>query len=235
MKLNSNVALTLILLTLMFGASLVSAAWGFALGREALKGITQPDVRPNSNQAGQKKGAPRREEVVLLKEEDVLANVKAQMEGKARKTNNNNESRNKALESETTEDTLSTPAGEVGPKTTAAANLPLSSEDKGVTLEVSSVRQQGGSLVLGVSLRNSSPQAVKFLYSFLNVVDDRGRALSASAEGLPGELPPQSEAFSGTVSIPTALLENSEKLSLTLTDYPNQQLQLQLANIPVVK
>jgi hypothetical protein len=37
------------------------------------------------------------------------------------------------------------------------------------------------------------------------------------------------------VTIPTALLENAKELSLTLTDYPAQKLQLQIAGIPVPK
>jgi hypothetical protein len=69
----------------------------------------------------------------------------------------------------------------------------------------------------------------------LNVTDDQGRALSAITEGLPGELPPTGEAFSGTVSIPTALLEDAKKLSMTLTDYPDQKLQLKMSEIPVAR
>jgi hypothetical protein len=41
--------------------------------------------------------------------------------------------------------------------------------------------------------------------------------------------------FYGTVSIPTALLENAKEVSLTLTDYPGQKLQLQISGIPVAK
>jgi hypothetical protein len=85
MKLNSTVALTFVLLALMFGAGLVSAAWGLVVGREALKGITQPDTRPANNLAQRKGNAPRREDVVILKEEDIIANVKARMNGGAAK------------------------------------------------------------------------------------------------------------------------------------------------------
>ena len=59
--------------------------------------------------------------------------------------------------------------------------------------------------------------------------------MSAITEGLPGELPADGQEFSGTVSIPTALLEDSKKLSLTLTDYPDQKLQLKMSEIPVVR
>ena len=230
MKLNSNVALTLILLTLMFGAGLVSAAWGFALGREALKGITQPDVRPTSNLANRGKSNPtRREQVTFLKEEEVLSRVKARIQGNNKdddaKAGSNGD---KSLSSEADAEKEAAIAQ-------AQPGFPIIGQDQGVVLEVGSVRQQGGSLLLDVKMRNEGKQAVRFLYSFLNITDNRGRPLSATADGLPDELPPSSETFSGTVSIPTALLEDAEKLSLALTDYPDQQLQLKLSSIPVVR
>lgn len=82
MKVNPTVALTFILLVLMFGAGMVSGSWGFAIGREALKGITQPDVRPTSNIGNRKGAQPHTDEIEILKESDVLKSVKAQMEGK---------------------------------------------------------------------------------------------------------------------------------------------------------
>lgn len=86
MKLNPTVTLTFILLALMFAAGMVSGTWGFALGREALKGITQPDVRP-SNNVGNRKGNPaNRDQMLILKEQDILKNVRNHMEGKGADT-----------------------------------------------------------------------------------------------------------------------------------------------------
>jgi hypothetical protein len=59
--------------------------------------------------------------------------------------------------------------------------------------------------------------------------------LSAITEGLPGEVPANGEEFTGTVSIPTALLEDAKSLSLTLTDYPDQKLQLKMSEIPIAR
>lgn len=82
MRLNITVILTFTLLALMFGAGAVSASWGFTLGREALKGITQPDVRPTSN-LGSRKGNPAGgKEIMILKEEDILKSVQRQIDGK---------------------------------------------------------------------------------------------------------------------------------------------------------
>jgi hypothetical protein len=240
MKLNSTVALTLILLAMMLGAGFVSAMWGFTLGHEALKGVTQPDVRPTKKLADNKQATPGKEGVAILREEDILVNVNEYINNKSK------ESKTITLIRRMSKRTiavslrisrrlrhLSTQASFTS--TNSDLKLPVKSQDRGVTLEVRSANQQGGSLLLNVSLKNNGANAVRFLYSFLNVTDDQGRALSAITEGLPGELPPNGEEFSGTVSIPTALLEDAKKLSLTLTDYPDQKLQLKMSEIPVAR
>jgi hypothetical protein len=223
MKLNSTAAFTLILLTLMSAAGVVSAAGGLTVGQEALKGITQPDTRPTSNvprrQAGRSTG---QKAFVPLKEEDILAAVKERIgsTSRVRQATSGTEKPEK-------EKSLDQATGKV--------NFPLTAQSQGVALTINSVAKQGDALVLKVNLRNTSKQSVQFLYSFLNVTDERGRALSASTEGLPAEVPPSGESFSGTISVPAALLDQVQSLSLDLTDYPDQQLQLKVANIPVAQ
>ena len=242
MKFNSTVALTLILLAMMLGAGFVSAMWGFTLGHEALKGVTQPDVRPTKKLADNKQATPGKEGVAILREEDILVNVNEYIKnkGKESKTDKSDKKDAQANNSSQSQATpkpspqaSSTPVSFTN--TNSDLKLPVKSQDRGVTLEVRSANQQGGSLLLNVSLKNNGANAVRFLYSFLNVTDDQGRALSAITEGLPGELPPNGEEFAGTVSIPTALLEDAKKLSLTLTDYPDQKLQLKMSEIPVAR
>jgi hypothetical protein len=80
---NPTVTLTLILLSLMIASGVISAAWGYALGREALKGITQPDTRPGSPLVDSEAIPPRREEVTLLKEEEILQDIESRIEGRA--------------------------------------------------------------------------------------------------------------------------------------------------------
>lgn len=226
---NSTVVLTLILLTLMFGAGVTSSVLGFTTGREALKGTTQPDVRPSNYGGTGKQGTvASKEQVSILKETDILKTVKARIEGRdPDKTTGANTK---------TDKTSSKPATAKKPaEPKASAKFPLNSRDGGITLEVSAASQRGNSMLLDVSMKNEGSQSVRFLYSFLNVTDDRGRALSATAEDLPSELPPNGQVYYGTVSIPTALLENAKQVSLTLTDYPGQKLQLQIAGIPVAK
>jgi len=223
MKLNSTVALTLVLLVSMVVAGLVSASWGSSLGREALKGITQPDTRPESNKAGSQAGNSRREELAVLPENDIIANVKVRMNGGSKDTNTSPSASAKAA-----------PTTEVATET-AKTQLPMTATSQDVALEVKSVRRQGESLVLAVSLRNSGKQPVRFVYDALTVTDEQGRSLKATTDGLPVELPASSNTFAGTVSIPASLLDGVQKISLSLTDYPDKRLQLQLSNIPLVQ
>jgi hypothetical protein len=227
MKLNSTLVFTLILLSLMFGAGLVSAAWGIVVGRDALKGITQPDTRPTNNAANHPP-ASNREGLAILREEEIIASAKARMNGASgeNKSKASPESENQAVAKKTAKVTTAP----------SQVQFPLVSQSHGVTLEVTSVSRQGDSFVLKVSLRNRGKQSVQFLYSsFLSMKDDKGRMLTVDAQGLPAELDTSGETFSGTISVPVSLLDNVEKVSLSLTDYPDQQLQLQLSNIPVSK
>ncbi len=217
MRINSTVALTFILLTLMFGAGIITGAWGFAIGREALKGITQPDARP-TNKVGKKSGsAHATDELAVLPEADIIKTVKVRLDGNAKSASVS----------------TSQPKPEPEKTATAPAKFPIISQDKGVTVEVSGVRQRKDSVVFDVSMRNEGTRSVKFLYSFLNVTDEQGRVLSADTDGLPTELPPNNQKFAGTVSLSTTLLDKAQKISIQLTDYPDQKLQLRMADIPV--
>ncbi|NJK72223.1 MAG: hypothetical protein HC926_02300 [Synechococcaceae cyanobacterium SM2_3_60] len=102
-----------------------------------------------------------------------------------------------------------------------------------VSMQVLSANRQGDQVVLAVSLSNSSDRVVRFLYSFMNVTDDRGRPVSASTQGLPGELPPNGQSYQGTITIPAIFLQGSSTVSLNLPDYPSQNFRLQVSGIPI--
>jgi hypothetical protein len=221
MKVNPTVLLTFLLLSMMFGAGALSASLGLELGKAALKEVTQPDVRPNASGETNSGTNAKGKGLKLLKEEDIIKTVKARMSGQ--------EAEPEPAEAKAVEPVAEKPAEE--PK--KDDRFPLVTEDRGVSLEVTGVRREGSTLLLDVSLKNGGSRSVQFLYSFLNVADDKGRSLSATTDGLPGDLPPSNQSYSGTVSIPTALLDNAQKLSLTLTDYPDQELELKMSDIPV--
>lgn len=79
---NPAVAFTLILLSLMIGSGVVSASWGFTLGRQALTGVRQPETRPTSaSPVAREAGAVGHGDVVLVDEAEVLQQVKARTSG----------------------------------------------------------------------------------------------------------------------------------------------------------
>lgn len=228
MKLNSTAILTLVLLTLMVGSGYVSSMLAYGIGREALKSVTKPDARPATKIKTRKPTSQKEGAVVMLKEQDILNTVKARISGKGKKVRPQ-----KVRQTTQSNNTVAPKAQLVAAKETPQPGFPLSNTNQDVTLSVTSARYSGGALVLKLDFKNKSDRTVRFLYSFMDVTDDRGRALSANTEGLPEELPPEGNN-NGTISIPTALLDDVKSLSLQLTDYPDQKLQLQVANIPVV-
>jgi hypothetical protein len=230
MKINSTVLLTLILLTLMLGAGSVSGFLGFNLGSSALKGVSTPDGRPITKFTSSKTNSNQSGGVTLLKEEEILKTVKSRTETK------NQTSKSEKLEDEEEENNKKPTVKETPQEVTEEkpqAGFPVTAENEGVTLSVQSARYSGGDLLLKVKMQNKGADSVRFLYSFLDVTDEKGRTLSAITEGLPAELPANGPTFSGTVSIPTALLDDVKKISLALTDYPAQKLKLQVTDIPV--
>ncbi|MCU0551942.1 MAG: hypothetical protein MUC48_21610 [Leptolyngbya sp. Prado105] len=222
MKVNSTVTLTFTLLALMLGAGVFTATWGYAIGREALKGITQPDSRPTNK--GTAKNSSGREELVIFKEEDIIKSVKEKMNSTGRTgspTPNASPSPNASPKADKPDGAVTT------------AKLPIITRSNDVAMEVTGIRKQGDSMLLDVAMKNEGAQTVKFLYSFLNVTDDKGRLIVAETTGLPSELPAKSDRFSGTISIPTSMLDDAQTLSIQLSDYPDQKLQLKMADIPI--
>ncbi len=229
MKINTTVLLTLILLTLMLGAGSASGFLGFTLGSMALKGVTTPDGRPVTKFNSSKANNPQEETEAFLKEEDIIKVVKSRI--------NDKNKNNKPDKSEEEEIKISKPQPKEKPaaEEISQPGFPVTAESEGVTMSVKSIRYSGGDLLLKVNMQNKGGESVRFLYSFLDITDDKGRTLSAITEGLPSELPAKGAEFQGTISIPTALLDDVRQISLSLTDYPAQKLKLQLSDIPVEK
>ncbi|MGK7873552.1 MAG: hypothetical protein AB4426_09645 [Xenococcaceae cyanobacterium] len=230
MKFNSTVVLTFILLVMMSCAGTVSALWGFNLGHQALKSVTQPDVNPAKKLAGNKQASGKQKELTMVQEREILVRVYDRIHGKGGESKaaaEKKEGENKSF--------IKDSEAQESQKSREPSKFPLKGQDGGVTLEVVNASQEGASLLLDVNLKNDGKKAVRFLYSFLDVRDDQDRVLSAITDGLPGELPANGKNFSGTVRIPTALLDDAQQISLTLTDYPDQKLQLKITEIPVVR
>ena len=225
-----NLKLTLILIgtiiLMMLAGGSASAYIGYLMGREALKVVTQPDI--NSEQSLDKKQplGGTHKGLKIVTEREVLINVYNYIEAKKKGNRFVEQSLNQQLLDESTNKSSESDKDPA---------FPISNRSGDVTLEVSQAHREGNSLTLNVKMKNEGSQSRRFLYSFLDVRDDRGRPLSAITEGLPGQLPANGKNFSGKFRIPLVLVDQTRNISLTLTDYPEQNLELKLEKIPVVR
>jgi len=80
MRIDPMIAVTFIFLSLMAGATAVSGLWGYTLGRSALRGITQPDMRPAraEDASGDR---VQRTKMVFIEEEAILNDLATRMNG----------------------------------------------------------------------------------------------------------------------------------------------------------
>ncbi len=226
MKLNSTATFTFVLLFLMVSAGAVSSMGGFSVGTEALKGVRQPDSRPNKASSGgggnSQKRTSGQAEITLLKEEDILKAAKEKVSS--------------SLKAGAKLDPIADQKDVI--KETSEARktnqqFPYVAKDKEVTIEVTAIRRQEDTVSFDVSLKNDSGKTVNFLYSFLTITDDQGRLLNGETTGLPPELAARSDRVMGTVKVSSSLLANASKVSLQLSDYPDKKIQLEVSDIPI--
>lgn len=223
MKPKTTLLLTLTFFSLMLSASVASAYVGYLMGREALKVVTQPDIQSEARVRG-KKPVGNHKGLNLIAEQEILTEV----------YNRTHPEQQKNQEEDQSQTTESADLIEFAPKAVNITNFtPLTTQFQGVTLMVSNALYEADSLLLELQLKNENSHSVRFLYSFIDIRADRHLPLSAIPEGLPSELPADSQNYRGKLRIPSALLENSKKISLTLTDYPEREIKLQLNNIPI--
>jgi hypothetical protein len=220
MKINATVTFTFVLLFLMLSAGLVSAFSGFSVGREALKGITQPDSRPNKGKA---KAASSSDSA----QKDGMALMKERIDSTAK----GGSSRGGDKSEEKKEDKPATKPEEK--KADNLAKFPIANNVQGVAMEVVATRREGDATLLDVTIKNTSSTPVQFRYTFLSVTDNQGRVVNAETIGLPSEIPANSEVFSGSVKLATSNIQDAKSVTVQLSDYPEQKLQLRLADIPI--
>ena len=218
----------LIFLLILLGSLSAGGATGFMaykFGTQSLQSVNSPEVNPSQKLAHNNQLSPGKpKSFQIIPEKDILVKVYDYVYYQKRATPDGQSSHRLS------DKTNSSP--ENSPQT---LRLPLQGRDRGVTIEVADINQDQGSLLLTVNLKNNGRQPVRFLYSFLDIKDERNKTVSAITEGLPRELPANGQNFSGTVKIPLLLLNESQEISLSLTDYPGQQLQLKIPSIPVLR
>ena len=239
--------LSLFILVMIVGT--VAFMFGFGFGEKALRGVTPLETSEEGGNRGNGRSSVSlideeelREETAalleipdryLISENPRLRNISAVPTPRptptpaATPTPDSSESTSSSEAAEPTPAPIQVPT----PPPAAAEQAPLPSGS--VVMNVLSVQRQGGAVVLNVTMQNNSSRTVRFLYSFMDVRDNNGRALSASTSGLPGELPPGSPVYSGVVRIPEIFVQGASSVSLSLPDYPSQSMWLQVGGVPL--
>ncbi|WP_233501405.1 DUF3426 domain-containing protein [Acaryochloris thomasi] len=219
---------TLLLVGFMLTIGAVCGLTGYSMGYQSLRGITQPALNPVLNGGGDSSKRRPQQGASLLSEKEIVAKVKTKTRGAKKPTAQKPKPKPSPQESNKEE-------SDKAKKDSKPQSFPVKTEAKGMNLEVRSLSQDEDGLVLNVALQNNSSKPVQFVYTFLDVVDDQGQALLAEAQGLPADFQANSETFYGTIKILDVSGDNIERVSLTLTDYPDQAIKLEALNIPVLE
>jgi hypothetical protein len=210
LKKDRALLMTSILLVLMLGAGLFSGIIGFTLGHAALKGVTQPDIRPSNKSINQQNLKTRGLEVLgeqkmLTEARDLMGLPKQGEDDKQPQFSN------------TDKPTLV---------------FPIESKDQGIIMIVKSAQPEGNNIKLDALLRNQGSQPVKFNAGVLTLRDDRDQALNVGISGMPTSLAANGKDVSVKVLIPKGELGISKTVTLNLTDM-DRKLQIEISDIPV--
>ncbi|OKH17874.1 hypothetical protein NIES208_07695 [[Limnothrix rosea] IAM M-220] len=240
MKFQTTLAFTLLLLVAMVGAGTVSALYGFTLGFEALKGVRQPEGNPAQQLVRSRRASGAGDSVngiELVSEREVIVEVYDKIYAQEQELKRNSV----ANAAQPENNFVKLPASETvnistnGVEATEETVFPLTNVANNIRFDVTNSRLLGNYWVIDISLQNGSNSAVRFLYNFLELKDAQGRLVSGQTEGLPAEIPANNQSYTGQVRIPAVILEDVETISMSLSDYPTQDITLEIADIPVVR
>jgi hypothetical protein len=227
-KNDRTLLLTSILLFFMLAAGIMSGVVGFVSGHEALKGVTQPDIRPNNNKGSSLQNTNTKG-LELIQEQEVIASVKRQMgiDEPLKDAKQAKDAKKQAADFEK--------AVKNDPKTgLPVAKLPIVKQDQGITMTVKSIAPSGNNLRLELTLSNHGSQPVNFGQGTISVTTDRAQNINASSSGLPSSLAANGRDVKVFLNIPKNALAKVKSVSLQLTDI-DKKLQLEAAGIPIGK
>lgn len=224
-KQDRTLLLTSLLLFFMLLAGIGSGVLGFISGHEALKGVTQPDIRPNNSKVSSAENLQTKG-LELVPEREVIAGVKKQIgmeePKKTAQQAKNAKSQARAFEKAVNND----------PTGIAAVKLPIVREDQGIEIAVRSIDAKTKDVKFGVTLVNRGSQAVNFGRNTVTVTTARERIINAFVNGLPSSLPANGREAKLTIAIPKSNLDKVKTVSLQLTD-TDRKLQLEVSGLPV--
>jgi hypothetical protein len=225
-KNDRTLLLTSILLFCMLAAGIISGVIGFISGHEALRGVTQPDIRPTNTKGGNAQNL-KTKGLELLKEQELIANVKKQIGAEDPKQDAQlaKDAKKQAQEFEN--------AVRNDPKAgIPAVTLPIVREDQGIEIAIKSIDAKSANVKYVVTLVNRGSQAVNFGQSTVIATNDKSQPVTATTSGMPSSLLANGKEAKLIVSIPKNALDKVKTVSLQLTDI-DKKLQLEVSGLPV--
>jgi hypothetical protein len=217
---------TSILLFFMLAAGIASGVLGFVSGHEALKGVTQPDIRPNNSKGGNAQNL-KTKGLELVQESDVIASVKKQI-GVEEPMKNIQQIKEAKKQAQAFEKAVKN-----DPKAgIPIVKLPIVRDDQGIEMTVHAIDAKSNNVKFDVSLINRGSQAVNFGQGTITATNDRSQSVSANTVGLPNSLLANGKEARLTISIPKNALDKVKTVSLQLTDV-DKKLQLEISGLPV--
>ena len=203
----------------------MSGVLGFVSGHEALKGVTQPDIRPN-NKGGNKQNQNTKG-LELILEQELIANAKKQM-GTEEPKKDARQAKDAKKQADVFEKAVKN-----DPKSgLPLLKLPIVTEDQGIMMTVKSIASKGNDVKLELGLVNHGSQPVNFGQGTINVINDRERGIGTTTTGLPNSLAANGKEAKVMLIIPKNALDKVKSVSLQLTDV-DRKLQLEASGVPV--
>jgi LAS superfamily LD-carboxypeptidase LdcB len=226
-KSDRTLLLTSILLFFMLAAGILSGVLGFVSGHEALKGVTQPDIRPNNNKGGNQQNINTKG-LELIQEQELIASMKKQMgvEEPKKDAKQAKDAKQKAAAFEQ--------AVKNDPKTGLPfSKLPIVREDQGISMTIKSIESKGNNVKLELTIANRGSQPVNFGQG-ISVTNEKSQGISSITNGLPTSLAASGKEANVTLTIAKTALDKVKTVSLQLSDI-DKKLQLEASGVPVGK
>lgn len=227
LKGDRTLLLTSLLLFFMLAAGIASGVVGFISGHEALKGVTQPDIRPNNTKGTSGQNANTKG-LELIKEQEVIANVKKQMgiEDPSKDAQMAKDAKKQAADFEK--------AVQNDPKSGIPnVKLPLLRDDQGIQMSINAIDYKNNSVKITMTLTNNGSQPVNFGQGAM-AVSNGTQNISAAVIGIPNSLVANGKPTKVVVTVPKSAIDKAKSISLQLTDI-DKKLQLDATGIPTGK
>ncbi|NJN76047.1 MAG: hypothetical protein HC796_07350 [Synechococcaceae cyanobacterium RL_1_2] len=195
-EINSTISVSIMVMLMILGAGAYTGYFAYTVGTKSLEAVNEPESNPSKKLAAANNAERVEKGFVIIPENEIILRNTKQMKGLKTEPLPSSQTKSEPSPTNQEQDGLTgssssdgaTPDQEQG-ENIASASLPLSTEDQGVRLTVENIKKLNNSLTMEVTLVNKTSKEVRFLYSFLDVRDDKGLSLSAIADGLPGQLP----------------------------------------------